>query len=240
MSALFQISVLHINYSDNLSTRFNQIAIQGDDVHHYLLKIEDLITAVPSHLLFDLKFLGFLYGKVMLPDRSEPFTQDDFPFNVPPFSVTIKIMKKYIGWNVLYSCKCHDKLSLQCMSRVHVLTAMWMDCIHAYLARETALERNPIMVTKFDDLPGRRYGESENPIEHIYYIIEYFYDSYAVGRDGNHYYVYVDARYARTEVKYALHGLLQTVRKLPFYLTMDCYPVFKVTYDLASEYDDLW
>nr|UAJ21412.1 ORF14 protein [Duck aviadenovirus] len=208
-----------------------------NEMHCILLGVDKLFESAPSHLLFDLQFLEFLRGMIMLPNRSNPYSEQDFDFIMPPFNSIIKILRHGLEWEILYACDCKNPMSLQCMSRCIVLFDYWKLELNKYIENEIKKEKNPILIYSFDDYPARRPFISDNPIEHLYVILRLYEKNYAVGRNGNHYYVFIKSKYCCGEIRESMYQLMKTIRRLPFYLTIDCVPFFKIEYDMATEYD---
>lgn len=213
--------------------------MKEDGYHYALVQVENLIKEVPSHCIFDLNFLNFINGERMLPNRYDPFTENDFDFNMPRFSVVIKIMRHLWAWEVLYCCKCDDKYSLQCLSRMYLLIDYWKKQINEYIESESSKERNLILVTDFNECPGLDPFMSVNPIQHIYAILKYYRDRYAICRKSDHYIVYIDAKCSSVGVREAMYQLMKSMRRLPFYLTIECFPFFRITYEMAADFDDM-
>lgn len=242
----FQVSVLNLRHRNYI------LAEEYDDnCHIALVSVLEPIARFPSHLLFNISFTEFLHGGFMLPlNPIRAFTnRNTFEgMCLPEFNVKIKIEKITHGsWNLAYACNCSNPLSLMCMSRLHVIVKRWTEMLKTVVEEAERNEPDPpVFITNFNNITHnwmRLPIEQVNPVSSFHHLFAMYYDNFAVGRTVRnglvYYYVYVRASVMDLESRHVMQCLMSNLRKLPFYISLDYFPIYRIDYDIVNESDSL-
>lgn len=231
--------------------RLNEDESRGEPFHCFLGYVVELLTEIPSHLIFDYSFMRFIHGHHMIPFGllHEYNNDNSFPrMCIPSFRSIIKLDKVMDNkWFILFHCNCSDPRSLSCLARMRVLVYKWVTLIRFMVEASKLSEPHPkVMIKNFNYITYRWHRIDKNllnPITFIYYLMEYHEFKVAVGRSFKnglvYYHLYIKAFRMDIETRHIIEGIIKSIRKLPFYFTLSYFPFYHIDYDVATENDQL-
>lgn len=208
--------------------------------HCYEIVIKNLITKIPSHLVMNVTFLKFLFGELMFPDVNETSISetDTFPhLNIPHFNIYISILRcTYYGttFTCRYCCTCRKAYSLFCQSLMSLTIDKWMLYISDFMQKSIQEETDPkFLITNFRgmyNLSPDDLFDYNNAITHLYLFLsdKNIEKCYRIKKNNIRIKITANPCYFTAQAKAALESLKRCKSQLPFVLSIECYPFFKI------------
>lgn len=202
-----------------------------DFTHRTEVELRWPVTKIPSSLMFDTKFLRFLFGDYTTPNQDWCCTSTIlFPqLCLPGFHCKIRMINpSFECWLVGIRCNCSKPFGLFCQSLRTIALESWMQTTTNYIELASVREPEPkTFITNFVGLEHR--FEIYHPLRCMYKLLcrATRDEEFELTRDGNLYTLSLSPGYMCWDMYRALTQIVFGER-LPFTLTIECYPFKRV------------
>lgn len=203
------------------------------EAHAYDITFENLLTKIPSNLLLNVEFLKFYYGDTAFGKRDGLCSTELFPdIMLPPFYGKIFIKRRCKNLIVQYRCRCNRPFSLFCQSLKTVVMKKWLECLNSDMKIHMRAEPEPKLIYNIGsqiELYKDAWFDLGNPMTALFQMLGHpaVYKKTSITRHGKKITIRIKPDHLPYAVSNAIELLKETGKKLPFDLTIECFPFIR-------------